>query len=70
VRLNNEIACVVLSVPPLDLKVPPPATACCGPIWIFEGGSFIFTRKRWVWKGGFPHFLLKAENYGRGVVKR
>jgi len=31
-----------LSVPPPQLEVPPPATGCWGPIWIFEGGSFIW----------------------------
>jgi len=35
---EDRIACIALSVPPLDLEVPPPATACCGPIWIFWGG--------------------------------
>jgi len=32
VRLENRIACIVLSVPLPDLQVPPPATTCCGPI--------------------------------------
>ena len=27
------------SVPTPDLELPTPATACCGAIWIFEGGS-------------------------------
>jgi len=32
-----RIACRTLPVPPPDLKVPPSASARCGPIWIFEG---------------------------------
>ena len=40
-RLEDRIACTALPVPTPDLKVPPPATARCGPIRICEGGSFM-----------------------------
>jgi len=39
VGLDNRIVCIALPVPPPDWEVPPPATACCGPIRIVEGGS-------------------------------
>jgi len=41
VRLEDRIACTALPAPPPDLEVPPPATARCGPIWIFWGWFFI-----------------------------
>jgi len=40
-RLEDRIACTALPVPTPDLKVPPPATARCGPIRTCEGGSFM-----------------------------
>ena len=45
VSLEDRIACIALPVPPPDLKarVPPPASARCGPIGFFdsEEGPFI-----------------------------
>ena len=42
VKLDDRTVYIALSAPPPDLEVPPPATACCGPIWSFEGGWFIW----------------------------
>jgi len=39
VRLQDRIACTALPVPTPDLEMPTPATARCGRIRIFEGGS-------------------------------
>jgi len=40
--MEDRIACIALLVLPPDLEVPPPATARCGSIWIFEGLSFVW----------------------------
>jgi len=46
--MEDMIACMALSAPPPEFEVPPPATGCCGPIWIFEVGSLIF-----IWRTPF-----------------
>jgi len=39
--MEDRIACIILPVLPPDLEVLPPAAARCGPICVFEEGSFI-----------------------------